>query len=98
MLRYFFEKADEDRSHLFEDLAIWQAGDAYRAHFQRYPIIHVNFKGTKGESWERCWAVIREKIVDLYNEHRYLLASGGLSEVGARRYREILDLTADQAL
>ena len=98
MLRYFFEKRDEDLSHLFQDLTIWQAGDAYRSHFQRYPIIHFNFKGIKGESWERCWATIREKIVDLYNEHRYLLASGGLSEVGARRYREILDLTADQAL
>ena len=48
MLRYFFEKSGEDRSHLFEDLVIWQAGDAYRAHFQRYPIIHVNFKGSAG--------------------------------------------------
>jgi hypothetical protein len=98
MLRYFFEKTGEDRSHLFEGLAIWQAGDAYRSHFQRYPIIHFNFKGTKGETFEHCWATIREKIVDLYNEHRYLLASGGLSEVGARRYRQILDVTADQAL
>jgi len=98
MLRYFFEKSDEDLSHLFQDLAVWKAGDAYRSHFQRYPIIHFNFKGTKGGSFERCWAAMREKIVDLYNEHRYLLASGRLSEVAARRYRQILDVTADQAL
>lgn len=36
MLRCWFEKRDEDLSHLFQDLSIWQAGDEYRAHFQRY--------------------------------------------------------------
>ncbi len=98
MLRYFFEKGDEDRSPLFQDLSIWQAGDAYRAHFQRYPVLHFNFKGTKGETFERCWAVIREKIIDLYKEHRYLLESGRLDEVDVRRFQQILDATADQAL
>jgi hypothetical protein len=98
MLRYFFEKSAEDRSPLFRDLSIWQAGDAYRAHFQRYPVIHFDFKGTKAESFESCWTRIREKIVDLYDEHRHLLESGGLSDVELRRYGEILDGTADRAL
>jgi hypothetical protein len=98
MLRTYFEKRDEDLSHLFQDLSIWQAGDAYRAHFQRYPVIFFNFKGTRGDSFEPCWAAIREKIIDLYNEHRYLLEGGQLNEVEARRYRQILDGTAEQAL
>jgi hypothetical protein len=34
MMRYFFEKRPADLSPLFEGLAIFQAGDAYRAHFQ----------------------------------------------------------------
>src|SRR3954468_23644791 len=46
MLRYYFEKRGEDLSHLFQGLSIWQAGDAYRAHFQRYPVIHLSFKET----------------------------------------------------
>ena len=33
MLRAWFEKREEDLSHLFRDLSIWQAGDEYRAHF-----------------------------------------------------------------
>src|SRR4051812_32381571 len=45
MLRCWFERRDEDLSHLFQDLSIWQAGDAYRTHFQRYPVILFNFKG-----------------------------------------------------
>jgi hypothetical protein len=98
MLRCWFEKRDEDLSHLFHDLAIWQAGEAYRAHFQRYPVVHVNFKDTKADSFEQCWASIREKIVDLYEEHRYVLEGGRIGEVDVRRYRQILAGTADQVL
>jgi Predicted AAA-ATPase/PD-(D/E)XK nuclease superfamily len=98
MLRYFFEKRDEDLSHLFQGLSIWEAGDTYRAHFQRYPVIHFNFKGAKGERFEHCWSSIREKIIDLYNEHRYLLEGGRLDEVEIRRFRQVLDGSAEQTL
>ena len=98
MLRCWFEKRDLDLSHLFEGLSIWGAGEAYRAHFQRYPVIHFNFKGSRGATLERTLATIREKIIDIYDEHRIVLESGQLSEVDARRYKEILDGTADRAL
>lgn len=98
MLRCWFEKRDEDLSHLFQDLSIWHAGAEYRAHFQRYPVLHFNFKGTKAESFEGCWGAIREKIIDLYNEHHYLLESGGLDDIESRRYRQILDGSADTTL
>ncbi len=98
MLRCWFEKRDEDLSHLFQDLAIWQAGAETRAHFQRYPVIHFNFKGSKASTFEACWAVIREKIIDVFIEHRYLLESGRLDEIQAQRFRQILDGTADRGL
>ncbi len=98
MVRCFFEKTDTDLSHLFKGLSIWQAGDAYRAHFQRYPVIHFNFKGSKGQTFEHCFATIREKIIDLYQEHRVVLDSGSLSDVDARRYREVLDGAAERWL
>jgi hypothetical protein len=94
MLRHFFEKRDEDLSHLFQDLSIWQAGDAYRAHFQRYPVIDFNFKDTKGESFEHCWAAIRRKIAILFDAHRDLLEGSLLSEREARDYRAVVDGTA----
>src|SRR5947209_7789361 len=43
MLRCFFEKSDEDISGLFSDFSIWQAGEAYRAEFQRYPVVFITF-------------------------------------------------------
>jgi hypothetical protein len=98
MLRYFFEKRDEDLSHLFVDLSIWQAGEAYRAHFQRYPVIHFSFKETRLETFELCWDAIRKKIQTLFDEHRYLLDSDRLSEKQRRDYRAVLDGSADDAL
>ncbi|MEZ4295536.1 MAG: AAA family ATPase [Polyangiaceae bacterium] len=98
MLRAFFEKREEDLSHLFQDLSIWRAGDHYRAHFQRYPVIAFDFKGTTADSFEDLWTKLREKIVDLYREHRYLLDSGQMDEVDLRRYRSVIDGTAERAL
>jgi hypothetical protein len=95
MLRRFFEKHDEDLSHLFADLAVWSAGDSYRAHFQRYPVIALTFKAAKAESFDACWRSLCEKIRDVFDEHRVVLDQGALGEVDASRYRAILDGTAD---
>ena len=98
MLRCWFEKRDEDFSHLFQDLSIWQAGEEYRAHFQRYPVLHFNFKGTKADSFEECWAAIKKSIEVLFREHAYLLGSDRLSEWEIRDYRAILDSSLDTTL
>jgi hypothetical protein len=75
MLRCYFEKRDEDLSHLFQDLSIWQAGDEYRAQFQRYPVIHFNFKGVRGESFDDCWGAIRKNIQVLFGVQRRCMRS-----------------------
>ena len=98
MLRCWFEKSDEDLGHLFQDLSIWQAGDEYRAHFQRYPVLHFNFKGTKAETFEECWGAIKKTIEVLFREHAYLLTGGRLSEWEIRDYRAILDASVDPTL
>ena len=90
MLRYFFEKRDEDLSHLFSDLAVWRAGEGYRAHFQQYPVISLTFKDVKETSFEAAWKAIRLKIQDLYVQHRPALDGGSLDEVDAARFRSIL--------
>lgn len=98
MLRYWFEKRDENLAHLFDDLSIWSAGDEVRRHFQKYPVIYFNFKGARHATYDECMIVIREKITDIYNSQRYLLDSGSLSEVDIRRYRSILDGTASNTV
>jgi hypothetical protein len=98
MLRYWFEKRDEDLSHLFQDLSIWTAGDEYRAHFQKYPVIQFGFKECKHSDFERVFELIKTKIQDAYAEHRYLLSSESLSEWQLRDYRAILEGTASRTL
>ncbi len=95
MLRCWFEKRDEDLSNLFSDLAIWQAGDAYRAHFQRHPVIYFNFKAGKGGTFEEALRSIRRKLAILFEEHGALLTSGKLTEREARDYRQVIDGSAD---
>ncbi|WP_437740023.1 AAA family ATPase [Sorangium sp. So ce1504] len=94
MLRCFFERHAQDLSPLFRDLRIWQAGEQYRTHFQRYPVLHLTFKGVKAESFDAFWEGVQDRIARLFDEHRDLLGSGALSEREARRYREVLDGTA----
>ena len=46
MLRYFFEKSDEDRTSLFEGLKIYDTPE-FREHFGKYPVIFLTFKDVK---------------------------------------------------
>ncbi len=97
MLRCFFEKRDDDFSPLFADLSIAQAGEAYRAHFQRYPVVFVTFKDVKAESWELAWEVIQRKIGALFDEHRYLLTSDRVSGPDVAMLAAVIDGTAGPA-
>jgi hypothetical protein len=98
LLRCWFEKTDTDLSHLFEGLAIWQAGAEYRAHFQRYPVIHFNFKNSKGATFGETLGALRKKIGELFDHHRYLQSSERLSELQRQSFRAVLLGTADPAL
>lgn len=98
MLRCFFERRPEDFSHLFQDLAVWEAGDAYRRHFQRYPVVFLTFRDVKAATFDGCWADVKKKIQALYDEHRTLLDGGALSELERRDYEAILDGTAEAVL
>lgn len=98
MLRCWFERSDTDLSRLFEGLSIWQAGDDYRAHFQRYPVIHFNFKGSKGTSFEETIGAIRRKLGKLFDDHRYLQTSERLSDLQRRSFGDVLMGAADPPL
>lgn len=98
MLRCFFEKRDEDLSHLFEGLSIAAAGDGYQRHFQRYPVIHMTFAGIKADTWELAREGIIRKVMTLFNEHRYLLESDRLSERDVQYFRTVLDGSANESL
>ncbi len=98
MVRYFFQKREEDLSRLFEGLRIWQMGEKYRRHFQRYRVIYLSLEGIEYVDFSRCWAAICTRIRELFVEHRAVLEGGRPSELKARRCREILEGTAGEHL
>lgn len=54
MLRYFFERSDEDRRPLFDGLAVAGAGEDVLSHLGRHPVIFLTFKDVKHATWAEC--------------------------------------------
>ena len=98
MLRCFFERRAEDLRPLFEDLAVWRAGEAYRRHFGRYPVISLTFRDIKASTFEDCRDDLHKKIQGLYREHRAVLDAGVLAAGEIRDFQAILDDTAEPVL
>jgi Predicted AAA-ATPase len=98
MLRWFFEKRDEDLWPLFDGLHIARAGDAYRAHFQRYPVVYVSFKATRADRFEVCRDGLRLMIRDLYHVRVALLERGMLDEWEKADFLAVLDGSASEAV
>jgi hypothetical protein len=88
-VRYFVEKSDEDRSDLFEGLAVWGSAEA-REHFRRYPVISLTFKDVKEPEYGAACTKIRDLLRELYKEHAYLLEGGGLKPWEASSFERIL--------
>ena len=51
MLKYYFEKSDEDTSYLFDGLNISKQGEKYKEYQGQYPIISISLKSMKQETF-----------------------------------------------
>jgi hypothetical protein len=75
MLRYFFEKRDEDLSRLFAELSAFHASAAdCLPHFQRYPVIFLSFKDVKELSFSACMEKVRMLLAEIARQHRPVLS------------------------
>ena len=94
-LKWFFEKRDENVWHLFEGLHVARAGERYREHFQKYPVISISLKETKADSFDQCLARAKDNIQSMYKAHRAAL-EGKLDSLDAAKYQAVLEGTADK--
>ena len=62
MIKYFFEKTEEDNSYLFKDKKIWQFGERYQQHQGKYPVISLTFKDTRMNTWEETYNALIKTI------------------------------------
>ena len=88
MLRYFFEKSEEDNSTLFEHLAISQERDCMVRQGQ-YPVIYLSFKDIKHDSWEVTYGSLVQLIYTEYNRHIYLMNSPVMSDMDKKYFHRV---------
>jgi len=96
MLRYFFEKTEEDHSALFHHLKIWQAGEEYTRHQGKYPVIFLTFKDVKESTWESALEKIKRLIQEEFSRHRKARNAGPLNSGREEYFGSIINLTASQ--
>ena len=73
MLKYYFEKTEEEISVLFEDLQIWQQDVSYRNEQGIYPVIFLTLKDIKCNSWEETFQRLKSVISEEYIRFKHIL-------------------------
>ncbi|EDN67846.1 protein containing DUF1703 [Beggiatoa sp. PS] len=71
MLRYFFEKREENLACLFKGLAIER--ETEMQHQGQYPVIFLTFKSCKASTLEECFYQISHILKTLYLEYKPIL-------------------------
>ena len=96
MLRYFFEKAEEDTGYLFKDLNIWKL-EKYREMQGQFPVIFISLKDVKYLSWEETFNSLQELVGKEFQRHRYLLEGSLLIPEEKEEYLAMIRKETTQA-
>jgi hypothetical protein len=94
MLQYYFDINQVDKENLFSKLQIWQSEEDIKEKYAKYPVIFLSFKDAKDDNWKDCLELIKDEIVELYNNHVYLLDSNILAANEKNDFQNILNKTA----
>ena len=101
MLNCFFSRQYAERGDLFEGLSIWEE-EKYRELQGTYPVIFISFADVKQNNYEDAVQKIKNIIVDVYRQHRYLEQQECFSESEKQNIlsvtEEMNDVTAQDAL
>ena len=97
MLDYFFslEKRAETE-HLFDGLAIDQAGVQYMSHRGESPTVFVTLRGVKQESFADMLGDFRAIVGDLFAKHASVLPGTVLRQAEAEYFQRVVDYKADK--
>ena len=95
-LKYFFEKTEQDHSHLFSPYKIWQT--IHQKAQGKYPVIFLTLKEVKHDTWERTFSKLSFLIAEEFKRHRYLLDGEILFKDEKKIFQDIIDCTASQTV
>lgn len=97
MLKYYFEKNDDDYDYLFKNLKINKEREEYLKEQGKYPVINLTFKDIKENSWSQAEIKLKRMVAREFKRHKYLLQSDILDQYDKEFFRNILSLDAENA-
>ena len=101
MLNCFFSRQYENRGDLFKGLSIW-TDQKYQKLQGSYPVIFISFADVKQNNYKDAIQKIKNIIVDVYRQHRYLNKEDCFTENEKQQMMGITekmdDVTAQDAL
>ena len=95
MLRYFFEKSEQDNRHLFQNLKIVEAGEKYTSQLGKYPVISVSLKSAKQRSFQSAHRQLKNELINEFIRHSYVLNDAKLPAPLKQQYNNIMNDVAD---
>jgi hypothetical protein len=93
MLQCFFEAPVEgripDRRRLFENLAVWEAGEEYRAEQGSHPVVYLTLGRVRGATWPEARGILADLVATEYQRHAYLFEDGALSVLERPKFERL---------
>ncbi|CAG8471214.1 5667_t:CDS:10 [Ambispora gerdemannii] len=101
MLYTFLQPVSEQEKgqklELFKDLKVAKFDWFMKLHFGNWPVIYVSFKDLNYKSWDSMLSSIKERISELYKEHRYIIIDKKLYPDDESLFINTLDGTIDES-
>ncbi len=83
--------------HLFDSLAIRNAGKEYLDKIGKHPVIFLSFKDIKELEWNSCFDKMKQLLQDEYLKHKYLLDNPVMDPVEKTYFNRILSLEGNKS-
>ncbi len=96
MLKYYFDCTCKDSKELFEGLKIMEQEEKYTEKLGYYPIIYITLNSVRDTTYKNMILSLKTAILDMYQEHRYLLDSEKIYPEEKEQIKEILFAREDE--
>ena len=90
MLKYYFDCTQKDSKNLFQGLKIMKQEERYTSKLGYYPVIYITLKDVQDRNYENMLLNLKTAVLEMYQEHRYLLDSDKIYPEEKEKIKEIL--------
>ena len=96
MLKYYFDCRQKNSKELFNGLKIMEQEEKYTSKLGYYPVIYITLKDVQNVNYENMLLDMKTVMMDMYQEHRYLLDSDKIYPEEKERITDILFAREDE--